>query len=329
MVCVGIIGGSGLLEINTTNTPWVIAVGNTVPARSAGVGLAASFNFIGLASGNGSAVIVFGNNSFQLVIDGQLTLANVLTFDVFAYVAIFPNVIIGGVSLDIDDLLGLLDLNLAGRLQINTTASDATSYTGADFDAAGNIVGFSAKNFVDVDGNPITIEARSFLLDVRGSLDLLGIVTLSGRVTVEVSPQGWLFAADSLSLQIFSLFNATASFSFNSDGEFHIDLGASVTLGPSGFNISGSAELDIATGTATASAAEIKQGVNINGVTRSARCSTSRCPPSYWACRTTRCPATSLFARDPCRCRASRGRPWIWVCSGRFAFRTRRSRSSI
>src|SRR5678816_4922790 len=97
------------------------------------------------------------NNDFQLVIDGDLTIGGVITFHAFAYVGIFtgpdPGVVIDiAVSLDIDSVLNLLDINLAGRLQINTTHTARSQYMGANFGSNGQITGFALKNFVDFQG---------------------------------------------------------------------------------------------------------------------------------------------------------------------------------
>jgi Ca2+-binding RTX toxin-like protein/Ca2+-binding EF-hand superfamily protein len=243
------IGASGYFEVNTTSNPWVIDSSTTVDPGLR-VGVSAHFDFLSFAQGDGTAVVVFENNDFQLVIDGNLTIGNAITFDIFAYVGIFSDGVVVDIdaSLVLDNVLNLLDLNLSGRLQINTTGTSRSTYTGAIFDNNGNITGFGMLHFVDSDGKNTTILAHSFKLDLQGSLVLLDNLTISGRLIIAVQNDAWSITVPSsnpLSVNVFNVFTIDIWGYINSDGSFDLNLSGSVDFTLAGNGIQGTISLHV------------------------------------------------------------------------------------
>ncbi len=243
---------SGLFEVNTSDTDWTVS-GVTVPADSVGVAVSASFDFLDFATGSGTASVTYDDGDFQLVIDGTLSIGGGFDVEVLAYVGIFDDdtatsidesgvIIDASVAVDLS-LLSIIDLNASGRIQVNTTDMAISSYRGAILDENGNITGFGDIDIVDVDGNSSSIAANSFYLDLRGELDLLSVISMSGRLTVTVTDSFWevsIPASDPLTADLLGIITATVSGSLNSDGDFELDLDASIDFTVGGTGIEGS-----------------------------------------------------------------------------------------
>ncbi|MBN2477300.1 MAG: hypothetical protein JXB62_22025 [Pirellulales bacterium] len=242
------IGAHGLFELNTTAQNWDVYDNQSiiVPAGSMGVAVSADFDFLGFAEGSGSASVTFADNDFQLVIDGSLTLGSVLDVDVHAYVGIFNDGVIVDAAVDLDvSLLSILTLDVEGRLQINTTATSRTGYRGATIGSDGSLV-FSELPFLDANGNPTTIVANTFSLDLLGDLSVLSVISISGQITVQAQNDEWTITipqAHPLTADLFGVFGVTVYGSLESSGEFDLHLAGYVNLAWAGNGFTGSVNI--------------------------------------------------------------------------------------
>src|SRR5581483_867456 len=128
-----------------------------------------------------------------------------------------------------------LDVTGSAHLTINTTAKDRPG------------------------PNNTTIPADSFHLDITGGVNLLGVLTLSGEIIVNVNNGGWSVSvpqSHQLSLDFFNIVSVNAYGFFNSKGAFYIDVNGFIQIGTDSFGVRGSGDVQVynaANGALTAS----------------------------------------------------------------------------
>mgnify|MGYP000879559446 CR=1 FL=1 len=247
----------GLFEVNTTDQPWdhdKRPATLDIPAGSLRVAVDADFNFVGFAEGSGEASVTFENHDFQLVIDGELDLGGVLDVDVHAYVGILDDdpatggvdeagvIIDAAVDLDVE-LWGIVDMDVGGRFRVNTTGVTMSGYRGATIEPDGGLA-FGAIKFVDAYGVSKALNANSFSLDLKGKLELLSVLTFSGRSSIDMA--GGTFRMDvAMGVNFFGIGWLDAEGGFNSEGEYSIDIDGGVGLGVAGCGLFGTGWLNL------------------------------------------------------------------------------------
>ncbi|MGH3371894.1 MAG: hypothetical protein ACRDPR_18040, partial [Nocardioidaceae bacterium] len=197
-----LLNGFGTVSYLTPAGPFVVAV------------IRGSFNFVNFASGSGVAGVGIssagGSPRFQLYFDVFFQLGTAgITIDVGAHglVDVDSTGILVDLAVEVNaDITSLFHLDVAGRIQINTKGSN-------DY----------------------------FRLDLSGRLDIGGVVNLSGAIIVVVDHGAWSITipeSNKLSGKFGPLSISGWGF-VRSNGEFDINVSASVNLGVDGFGISG------------------------------------------------------------------------------------------
>ncbi|NLX95674.1 MAG: hypothetical protein GXY83_05820, partial [Rhodopirellula sp.] len=222
----------GVFEVNTTGSDWSFDRDGRsilVPRGSFGVAVDASFDFPGFADGGGTASVTYVDNKLRFYLDGELHLGNRLNVDVDAYVGVYDTGVVVNAKVALDlNLLGILDVNVDGRLQINTTAGNVSRYE-APVTSGGNIL-YKEVSCVDANGDPTSIRAHSFFLDVKGDMRLLGAFTLSGQVTIDVDDHAWTIDIPDVSANVFGVMKIDAAGWVKSTGEFDLDFAGLTNL---------------------------------------------------------------------------------------------------
>ncbi|MHB9067992.1 MAG: choice-of-anchor Q domain-containing protein [Pirellulaceae bacterium] len=239
----------GHFELNTTSQNWDVFGGGTivVPAGSMGVVVDVGINFPGFAEGEGTAAVTYVDGGFRLFLDGQLHIGELLNLDVYAYVGIFDAGVIidAAVDFDLNLVANILDVDVAGRLQVNTTDSPVSSYATPVLGDDGNIT-YQLVSCVDANGNPKELLANSFHLDVKGDLELLGgILTIGGQLIVDAHQNDWTIEVPSASVNFFGIGTLNVNGAFSSEGEFQLHVSGGVRLGVKGCGLFGSGSLDV------------------------------------------------------------------------------------
>ncbi|MGD8416616.1 MAG: calcium-binding protein, partial [Pseudomonadales bacterium] len=221
------ITASGLFEVNTTGSSFDLNGVQVAPGLR--VGFSATFDFLGFATGTGVGSVVFDGSGFQTSIKGSLEIGGGLTFDVLAAIGVYADGVLVFAQVDLDvDILNLFEFNLGGLLYINTTGRNISSYTAAQVDSNGFITGFGTVNFTNRAGNSITVQSKSFYLDLTGGFDILSVLQVSGGVIIEVSANAWsfeipesnplsvkLFGGGLLTMDLWGYVRSTGAFSLN------------------------------------------------------------------------------------------------------------------
>ncbi len=244
------LGASGFLQINTRST--AVTFTSEIPPNFIGVAVSGMFDVLGFAKGDATAAVTFGDGSFQLIVDGGLDIGGGFDVDFLAYVGVFNDgfVLDAAVSVDLD-LLSVFEFDVAGRLQINTTGSAISTYRGATIDSNGNITGFGDIQIVDADGNASSILANSFLLDLDGTVNVLGLITLNGNLEVVVADSGtddssspfWSVQAGLGVSLLGGAIGGSASGYIDSTGTFLLNLAVNIDFTIAGSGIVGGIEI--------------------------------------------------------------------------------------
>lgn len=176
------------------------------------VSLGATFDFLGFASGTGTATIQIGSNPvFRL--DAEITFnIGPLEFDASALLEIYNNGIYFNASVNFNMSIEVMSLSLGGTLTIDTRGS-----------------GF-------------------FRLNVNGDLSVLSVINVTGSVIVQVSGYQWSVTIPSpgLTADLFGLLSLKLHGYFNSKGHFDLTLTGNITLGDSSTGVSGTATIRVA-----------------------------------------------------------------------------------
>jgi hypothetical protein len=182
----------------TTQTNYVVAVIN------------GSFNFLGFATGTGTAGIVVSSSGFQ------------------AYLNLQFNIGVSGIDLDFK-AVGSMSISSAGLYLSVDVGLNADLTSVFHVDANGTLL-------VDTRG-----PTEVFELSLSGDLKIANILTVNGSFSIDVGaggPNTWRLGMDlSGSLGPLTL---TAGGWIQSDGQFDLSVGGSIYFGVSGFSISGS-----------------------------------------------------------------------------------------
>jgi hypothetical protein len=211
------VGGSAWFEINTTGA---VVMGIQPGFR---VAFSGTLNFINFAQATATGYVSLDAAGLQLYFAGTFSVGP-LSFAASAFVGIFSDGIVldAAVSFDLN-LLTLFDFDFDGKLQVNTTNRSLAGFNGP--------TGWIA--FRNVDGGAVSIPARSFYLDVRGSLTVLWAISLSGRIKVTVSGNAWSISipeSGKLSASLFGIMSISGWGSLNSQGHFNLHFAGGVGL---------------------------------------------------------------------------------------------------
>ncbi|MFZ0040303.1 MAG: hypothetical protein WAK93_03285, partial [Solirubrobacteraceae bacterium] len=212
---------TAILSLNTTGTTQMI--GNTAVAAGFNLDLTGTVDFLGFASGSGSADITIGPGGFQIGFALQFNLGP-LTFAANGAAGIYTGQ--GGAS------------GIALALAVSASAD-------------GEVFSISASGMLYINTTNVTelgIAPESFGLSLNGSVDILKVIDFNTSISVVVGGPDpltgnadgfWSFNANA-SMNFFGLATLSGSIYLDADGNFEISLSGSMTLGSSSFGLSGS-----------------------------------------------------------------------------------------
>ena len=172
--------------------------------------IAGTFNFLGLASGEGLAAVSVRSNAFEMIAELDFTIGP-LSFSVEGNLGIYADGVALHVAVDLDvNLLSLFDLDVSGTLDIDTTGSN-------DY----------------------------FRLSLSGSLSVLSVITLSGGIVIVVDEGAWSITIPSNDrlTAAFGPLGIQAWGEIRSSGYFDINFAGFINLGSDGTGIFGTASL--------------------------------------------------------------------------------------
>ncbi|MDH4109610.1 MAG: hypothetical protein OEW35_14975, partial [Gammaproteobacteria bacterium] len=222
---------NGFLTLNTTDQPWNPPSGGAAVAPgSLAIGASVGFDFGALAQGSGSLLLEYQSSVFQLSIDGNLTLAGAVNFNITGDVAVYSN----GITLNVNPVslnanVGFVSLDVTGTLAIDTRPG-----------------------------------SFRFDLDLSGAITVASTIKLNGSVSIHVSLAGWSMTGSvGLTAGIFGISGSLeADIALNSKGEFFVFLKGSLFIGVDGFNVTGTASIGVAYVAEDASSAMANPGAN-------------------------------------------------------------------
>ena len=119
---------------------------------------------------------------------------------------------------------GIWSIECGGRLEVNTTEQPWTIH--------------------DPENGDVSVDANSLRVEVRGELDLLSVLTFSGGATIDMADGEFLVTVD-MGVNFFGIGWLDAAGSFNSEGEYSIDVAGGVNLGVAGCGLFGNGSLEI------------------------------------------------------------------------------------
>jgi hypothetical protein len=246
------IGISGTFTFGVNSTLSQVTLDNHPVDPGVKVTVAGSADFLGFASGSGTVTLAALSDQFNLSFDVDFSLASVLNLHADGAATIYTGTDKGiAVDLNVTTSAGLpvanvftLNFSAGGSVEINTTGTDRTV-------------------------NGVSIAHDSFTAAMSGNVNLLGVLKLSGGITVTVQDGAWMVQipqSNQLSLSFFNIANVNAYGFFNSQGAFNIDVNGSLQLGDSAFGVSGGGDIHVYNNPdTTGSLADARGNLNING----------------------------------------------------------------
>ena len=196
----------GLIALNTTGRVQTLGSSSVDPGFR--LRIEGEVSFIGFAKGSGFVDITISSAGFQLLFGVSFNLGG-LIFHADGGAAVVSD----GFALKLNiraiaDAL-VFSIDASGTLQINTSASTR-----------------------------LGIAPKSFLLDLRGKLELLKVLKLDAGLRVEVNGDGWSLHADA-SLDFFGIATLSGSVDLDSEGGFDVQLRGHMVIGSSSFGLIG------------------------------------------------------------------------------------------
>ena len=197
---------SALLSLNTTGRVQTLGSSSVDPGFR--LHLEGSVEFLGFASASGFVDISIGPEGFilQFALDFEL----------------------GGLSFGASGGAAVLTDGFAMKLNVHAVA-DAAVFS---IDARGTI------QINTTDRTVLGVAPNSFLLDVRGHIEILKILKFDAGLRVEVVDHEWSFRANA-SIDIFGIATLSGNIFLDSKGNFDVDLRGRMVIGSDSFGLVG------------------------------------------------------------------------------------------